>query len=248
MLESNCLKFDIIDIFREKRGKIRIRTNNKQLYTISCRLNGSSAFYTPNGEITVSRGDVLYVPQGLSYTQETECEDVIIVHLNIIGNPNRAINVCHTDFPDEICALFCELENVWREKKDLYAYSCMAMLYQLIAETGIGLSKQSPTQSLLYPGLQYINRHFSEPDFSLSVACQKCNISRTYFNRLFKAEKNMTPLEYIHQLKIQKAEMLLKSGSYTNEEISELCGFRDVKYFYVLLKKMTGNTTKVYKN
>jgi hypothetical protein len=63
-----------------------------------------------------------------------------------------------------------------------------------------------------------------------------------------KAEKNMTPLEYIHQLKIQKAEMLLKSGSYTNEEISELCGFRDVKYFYVLLKKMTGNTTKVYKN
>ena len=36
-------------------------------------------------------------------------------------------------------------------------------------------------------------------------------------------------------------------GSGKVEEIASLCGFRDVKYFYVIFKKLTGYTTKEYK-
>ena len=247
MLKSDCLKFNIIDIFRERRGRVRIRTKNKETYAISCRLKGEAVFITSNEEMTVSMGDVLYVPQGAEYTQETESEDVIIVHLDILGTTNRNIKVFHTDFPEEVCQLFCKLEKIWRAKQDRYVYSCIGILYELIAKTGVAIAEQSSVQTILTPGLQYLDEHFSDSDFSINEACRKCHVSRAYFNRLFKIEKGITPLAYAHQLKIQKAEMLLRSGCYTNEEISELCGFRDVKSFYILLKKMTGNTTKMYR-
>ena len=248
MSESNCLKFNIIDIFRERRGKVRIRTKSKDLYAISCRMVGESVFCTFDEKITVSVGDVLYVPQGATYTQKSDGEDVIIVHLDMLGTPDRTMKMIRTDFPEEICEMFLQLERIWYEKQEGYAYRCTGILYDLIARTKVAISEQHPAGDVLTPGLQYINEHFSDPDFSVTTAFQKCNISRTYFNKLFKAAMKVVPVAYIHQLKIQKAEMLLRSGCYTNEEIAELCGFHDVKYFYVLFKKLTGKTTKAYRD
>ena len=248
MSELSCLKFNIVDIFREQRGEVRLRTKNKELYAIACRLKGESVFYTCDEIISVSVGDVLYVPQGATYTQETQGEDVIIVHLDIFGASDRTLKTICTECPDEICALFLELEKVWREKKDYYAYRCTGILYDLIARTGVAISEQRLTESALTSGVRYIDDHFSDSDFSIAAACQKCNISRAYFNRLFKSELGSTPVEYIQRLKIQKAEMLLRSGCHTNEEIAELCGFHNVKYFYVVFKKLTGSTTKAYRS
>ena len=248
MYELSCLKFDIVDIFRERRGEIRLRTKNKELYAIACRLKGESVFYTCEEKITVSVGDVLYVPQGATYTQETLGEDVIIVHLDMFGTSDRTLKTICTECPEEICALFLELEKVWRDKKEYYAYRCTSILYDLIARTGVAILEQHLTESALIFGVRYINDHFSDSDFSIAVACRKCNISRAYFNRLFKSEFGCTPVEYIQRLKIQKAEMLLRSGCHTNEEIAELCGFHNVKYFYAVFKKLTGSTTKAYRS
>ena len=51
---------------------------------------------------------------------------------------------------------------------------------------------------------------------------------------------------YINENRISKAKHLLDTGSYTNEEIAALCGFADVKYFYVVFRKLTGQTTRQY--
>lgn len=57
-------------------------------------------------------------------------------------------------------------------------------------------------------------------------------------NRLFKAETGMTPVAYINSLRIEKAKMLIRCGSYTNDETAELCGFTDTKYFIPYSKNM----------
>ena len=39
---------------------------------------------------------------------------------------------------------------------------------------------------------------------------------------------------------------LLRSQLYTREEIASLCGFENIKHFYVVFKQITGCTTGEY--
>ena len=48
-------------------------------------------------------------------------------------------------------------------------------------------------------------------------------------------------------MRIERAKQLIITGSFPNEEIAKICGFNDVKYFYVIFKRVTGFTTKEYK-
>ena len=96
--------------------------------------------------------------------------------------------------------------------------------------------------------MQYLSTHVFEQDFSVETLCENANISRTYFNKIFKETYNTTPIKYINDIRINKAKLLLKSGNYSNEEIAFLCGFNDVKYFYVIFKKLTNQTTLKCKN
>lgn len=51
---------------------------------------------------------------------------------------------------------------------------------------------------------------------------------------------NVSPLKYLNDLKINYAIGLLKTGYYTIEEIADLSGFNDPKYFSTLYKKRFG--------
>ena len=116
------------------------------------------------------------------------------------------------------------------------------MVYELIAKTSVILPDEN--KDLLDPALQYIKEHFCDSEFSLENACKKSNISRSYFNRIFKSRFEITPALYVNQLKIEKAKFLLSCKTYTHSEIANLCGFNDTKYFYIVFKKITKTTTK----
>lgn len=88
--------------------------------------------------------------------------------------------------------------------------------------------------------------HFCDTDLSLDYVCSVSNVSRAYFNRIFLKEYGTTPVKYIQKKRIEKAMILVGSGDYTREEIAALCGFKDIKYFYTVFKKVTGMTTKEY--
>ena len=68
-----------------------------------------------------------------------------------------------------------------------------------------------------------------------------------YFNKLFAQVYQCPPTVYANQKRIERAKQFLQSGGFSNEEIASLCGFNDVKYFYVVFKKITGMTTKEYR-
>ena len=72
-------------------------------------------------------------------------------------------------------------------------------------------------------------------------------ISRTYFNKFFNQTYQCSPTVYANQKRIERAKLFLQSGGFSNEEISYLSGFNDVKYFYIVFLKLTGQTTREYK-
>lgn len=247
MFCSDYLNFKILDIIRCTRGVVSLSTKNKGCAVISCRLSGSAVFHTGEQSYTVHVGDLLYIPAKASYTQSTNGEELIALHLEILGHACREIQHISPQDPQAVCACFEEMDALWREKASGYPYACMALLYQLIAHTGAALPEEPAAgNSWLSPAISYFNARFSDPEMSIAEGCRLCNISRVYFNRLFQQKFHITPVKYIHALRIQKAKLLLSNGGYTHHEIALLCGFKDTKYFYTVFKSVTGSTAGQY--
>ena len=243
---NNFLNFNILEIGVVKRENMFLFTQNKNCHVLSCRINGSAIFETQSNIFSVKRGDIFYIPEGKSYSQKTDGEEVIYIHFEILGKIDTEFQKFNCDNPEYICGIFKNIAKIWNEKGKNYKFYCASLLYSLIAETSVILPKHE--KRLLSDAEEYINAHFFDSEFSLTNACNICNVSRAYFNRVFKKQNGITPVEYVNRLKIEKAKFLLSSGNYTNEEIALLCGFNDVKYFYVIFKKHTGQTTLEYKN
>ena len=75
---------------------------------------------------------------------------------------------------------------------------------------------------------------------------EKCSVSVSTLQRVFKNTYGKTISEYKNELRISKAKKLLITGNYTMEEISEMLGFCDSAYFSRCFKKAEGISPKKY--
>ena len=241
-------QISIIDVIKFKRNNFSFKTESKACYVLTCRIDGESLFSYNDGEHLVKKGDVLYIPAGSSYSQSCERETLVCFHLNVMGRVSSEIEVFPSRNSDKICNLFSRAEQLWKKKESKYEFLCMSILYEILSEIQICANEQPQNSiDLLTPAVSYLDAHLCDTDLSLEQACKQAHISRTYFNKLFYQNYECTPTAYINKHRIERAKQLLISGSVTNEEIALLCGFSDVKYFYVVFKKVTRMTTKEYR-
>ena len=238
----------IMDIISLSRNNFSFKTENKAFYVLTCRIAGESLFFYNNEEHLVTKGDVLYIPAGASYSQICKQETVICFHLNISGHVSLNMELFPAQDREKICRLFVRAAQLWDARPANYELTCMSILYEIMANTHIFDSEQAPHSTpLLRSAIAYLEAHIFDPDFSLEQVCKEAHISRTYFNRLFQETYHCTPIAYINRQRIERTKQLVLAGSFSNEEIAKLCGFHDVKYFYILFKKHTGFTTKEYR-
>lgn len=94
--------------------------------------------------------------------------------------------------------------------------------------------------------LHYISEHYRE-DISLDGMAASIGISPFYLSRLIKTKKHVTFVEYLTQLRVNRAKELAEQGELTNREIAEVCGFSNVTYFYKVFKKAAGQTLGEYR-
>jgi len=72
--------------------------------------------------------------------------------------------------------------------------------------------------------------------------------SYAHLCRLFHTEYGISPLKYVHALRIDRAKLLLRDTTLNISEIAGKIGFRDVSYFCQLFRKMTGHAPLTYRN
>lgn len=247
MQTNELTSFNILDIIRIKRTNIRIKTENKDCYVISCRIHGESTFFFDGKKYTVKKGDVLYLPYGSSYVQECKNEELICFHLNVCGYASDKFHLYVNEHPDKICSLFENAASMWQKGALQYKYYCMSDLYKIIALTNAEPFHYSDSlYGIISSSVEYLQSHMFDVALSLDDICHASHISKACFIRHFRDIFHCTPGKYINIMRINKAKTLLKSTLYTREEIAFLCGFNDVKYFYVVFKKFTGCTTNEY--
>lgn len=93
----------------------------------------------------------------------------------------------------------------------------------------------------------YIEENYSNKITLQSIA-DKVFISPSYLSRLFKKHMGINLNEYILEYRMEKAKNYLKQARYNINEVANLVGYKDTKYFSSSFKKIIGLTPIEYRN
>lgn len=92
----------------------------------------------------------------------------------------------------------------------------------------------------------YIANHYDE-NLSLENLAEKVHLSPSYLSRLFKKETSENLSNYVQNLRIEEAKILLQTTKLKAYEVGERVGIPDPVYFSKLFKKVTGKKPKDYR-
>ena len=93
---------------------------------------------------------------------------------------------------------------------------------------------------------KYIDDNYSE-EMSLQFVADKFHLNKNYFCQYFKKETNKNFIDYLTEVRIEKAKKLLKLENMSSTEVAEKVGFSNVNYFVRVFKKVTGVSITEYK-
>ena len=76
---------------------------------------------------------------------------------------------------------------------------------------------------------------------------ENLGVSYHHLCRKFKKETGSTIGEYVAQLKIGRAKVLLKESSYSVGEVSKKCGYQSTVQFHRMFERLVGDTPMQYR-
>lgn len=121
-----------------------------------------------------------------------------------------------------------------------------------IAETGGPISTQqgAANSDPHYAALVRLREKiYANPQekWSVEMLCSEVNMSRSYFQLIYRETFGMTCIADVINCKMNRARELLTSTSYTISHIAQLCGYDNEEHFMRQFKKNNGVTPTVYR-
>lgn len=156
-------------------------------------------------------------------------------------------------FIDSIRRLVVLISAVSEEDIDIYKINELidemetpGEIIDLIASLAVPSSNPGTSHSQINAALRYISEHYTEEVYLEEVA-KAVYLSVGYLSRIFKGETGCSFKEYIHKLRILKAQQLVRQTNLKYYEIAEKVGYKNYKYFSSYFNKITGCSAKEYR-
>ena len=90
-------------------------------------------------------------------------------------------------------------------------------------------SRSLKNRDLIHKAVNFIRTHYRE-DLVLEDAAREVGLHPTYFSKVFKEEMGLSFTDYLSQVRVEAAKILMQSD-YSLAEISQMVGFNDQSYF-----------------
>lgn len=211
---------------------------------------GEGTFKFENGSsLDYGEGDVVAIPPKERHANFSR-EGFTNLHIRMADPsfPYRSAFRVEDDAEGHLKMAFAEakfyfLADIRKRELVLAALGELIASYMIVYRSNNEFSK--PVEQIR----SMIIANYADVDFALDEAIRKMPFHYDYLRKLFKKEMGLTPLEYMTQLRMKKAEMMLTAmwrGDYTIAEIGELCGFEDSLYFSRVFKKHFGCSPSVF--
>lgn len=153
----------------------------------------------------------------------------------------------------QLTTLVNEIMDEMRVKKRFYIEKVRGLLISLLFELARITEHDGDPEVEMHGGvgqiqnaLRYVERNYSEP-IRIEELAQSCSISETHFRRLFSKYISMTPIEYLHMVRILRACEMLRSSNDSMASVAMKCGFSTVSTFDRNFKEIIGVTPYQWK-
>ena len=124
----------------------------------------------------------------------------------------------------------------------------LTKIFRLLESPGCGRGNADAHKwEIVKRAVDFLKENYSSNELHLEEAAFKTFLSRSYFSRIFKEATGRNFSEYLRDLRISEACTLLKTTDKKITEIISAVGFRDIKHFNWLFKKITGKTPREYR-
>ncbi|NGM64560.1 hybrid sensor histidine kinase/response regulator transcription factor [Sphingobacterium sp. SGR-19] len=96
----------------------------------------------------------------------------------------------------------------------------------------------SKDEAFLREVIQIIENEMADTSFNIEVAVNAMAMGRTTFYKKLKSLTNMSPVEFIRDIRLKRAKQLLDTGELTVTEVAYKVGFNSSGYFSTCFKEM----------
>jgi len=222
----------------------RLNMKSRKNYALSFAVGDAKIIYTKDGKRYVSDAKhAVLLPMGgdyqllcqeagdfplINFTSERFTDDFIVV-------PLQNADLYRKDY---------ERLRVLQNAKNNRA-KAISILYGIFSR--LAHEEESRFYLPIRHATDYISAHLSDQALSAKQLSAVSGLSEVYFRRLFKAAYGIPPKQYILDLRIRHAQLLLNEANQTVTEIAEACGFSSVYHFCRTFKSITGETPTEYR-
>jgi len=140
-----------------------------------------------------------------------------------------------TPFPDENGADYLPRMKTWLEN---FCCECVEFLRT---------ERHGGVRRLSVMAMEYIKDNFADSGLSLMTVCNHLSVSMSYFSTFFKENAGKTFIEYLTEVRMDKAKELLTNTDMMLYSIAEKVGYENPAYFTVAFKKNNGMNPKEYR-
>ena len=224
---------------------------------------GSCIYQIDLIDYEVNEGDLLFIPPLLLHSIRHNrtvdfCSETYVFHVNFLGG--NTTDICSTRYLTPIInhelsvpyhipsthpvypslrECFTKITSLYTEQGFGYEIALKSFLLQalflLLQYSNPESATVSASSDKLKNVLDYIDLHYAEA-LSISELAKLCYFSEYHFMRFFKKHMNITCIQYINNVRLEKAVELFEHGENSILEVSLSVGFHNLSYFHRAFK------------
>lgn len=198
-------------------------------------------------------GMLLYLPRGWKYYVETlEDSEVICVNFSLFEDVTPepwAYAPKHYARWEE---KFESLLRTWRYPAPGYRAKCRSIVYDMLAtieEDQQAKYLPKDKKERIENAILKMEEEFRKGNnVDIPFLAEQCDMSQTYFRRLFHSLYGVSPKQYVLSARMRWAKNMLKGTEDSISEIAKNCGFDNVYYFSRAFRNHQGISPTEYRN
>lgn len=134
-----------------------------------------------------------------------------------------------------------------RQRSEWLKMESQGIILQLFSRFLVDAATKAYTKNeLILKATKHIHANLSS-HITIEQLATEAGISEEHFIRLFRQTTGTTPMLYINQKRIEKAELLLLTTEKSIREIAVTLGYEDNSYFVRVFKRVTNTTPSEYR-
>lgn len=198
--------------------------------------------------ITVSDGENNNFWEYIFFDLKSIVEEIFpqnpVYQSKVIESLNKTAMFMGEDNDGELTVIINSIIEEAKNKKPYYQKKISLFLKTLV----IDLVRKSDVQiedeqsvkgtnmAQIAAALDYVNKNYDKPMKANELA-GICSMSETHFRRIFEEYINMSPMDYVNLIRIQRACDLMKKSNDSMDMVATKCGFATTSTFNRNFKK-----------